>query len=99
MQAPSWRLLLMHEAHEYILQRALGGIQIPETDAEIAETPEQRRHARMLPVDVELVFELVTADAQLQMPIGEFGRGSRHRLLQYEREALAAELFHQRRLV
>src|SRR5690348_12320400 len=84
------------EADENVLERALLGDEIAEGDAEIAQTSEQRRYARVVGFDVEGVFELVASGLERQVPLGERVGNFRERLLQNQRQPLAAELFHQR---
>ena len=91
--------MLVDQADEDVLERALAGVQVLEADAEVAHPPEQGRDAGPLGIGVEGVEQFVAVGLERQVPFGELGRDRLHHLGEVQGQLLAAELLHQGRLL
>src|SRR4029079_16567741 len=90
---------LSAQVSEDLFERALFGAQVLEVDAELAELPQQPGDAGAVGLRVEGVDEVIAIGGQRELAARELRRYLLERVLQMQRELLAAELAHQHALL
>src|SRR4029077_16581893 len=98
-ESPEGSFSLPHQIDEDVLERALRGLQILESDAGVVQVLQQSGDAGPLALAIVSVDELVTVGHERKVMAGKLGRKGIELLMQLQGQLLLAELVHELGLV